>query len=90
MATTAHGTLTAGEITTLDVEAGRHGIVVVNPSQDGTLWLTINGDDPEPFGENTYACYGVREFPLSYADWGDTFTVKLTADAALAYSVEAY
>jgi hypothetical protein len=90
MATTAHGTLTADTIETLSITTGRRGYVVVNPSGTGVIWITNSGADPVPYQDGTYACYGVREFGTSYADWGDEVTVKLLSDTDRPYTVEAF
>lgn len=90
MASTAHGVLTAGQTTSIDINAGREGIVIVNRAQQGVIWVRIDGEDPEPEGDDTYAVFGVREFPLTRRQALNPITVKMLSEADRAYTVEAY
>lgn len=91
MATTAHGTLAANVITTVSVESGRGGVVIVNPQQTGIIWVRFDGINPTPEGPGTYAVYGVREFPsMQRSRQVVAVEVRMLADTALDYSVEAY
>lgn len=90
MAKTAHGSLTANQITTVDIEAGRDGIVVVNRNQEGVIWVRIDGTDPQIEGADSYAVFGVREFPLGRSKAYKSVQVRLLSDEPRAYTVEAY
>lgn len=90
MASTAHGGLTADTVKSVEVEAGRKGVVVVNRAQTGVIWVRLDGTDPVVEGGGTYAVFGAREFDLPRVQQGATVTVKMVADSALAYSVEGY
>lgn len=90
MADTAHGTLTPGVIAAVTIEAGRGGIVAVNRTMTGTIWVRLDGIDPVPAAEDTYAVPGAREFPLARRQQETTVDVRMISDDALDYSVEAY
>lgn len=83
----AHGSLTANQITTVSITPGPDGLDVVNRSQTGVIWVTIDGTDPVIETAGTYACVGVRTFSMSIAHQR-TVTVKMISDSALKYSVE--
>lgn len=88
MAATAHGTLTANQITEVTVTSGGGGVVVVNRTPDGgVMWVRVDGEDPVPAGEDTYVVLGAREFPLRTRY--RPVTVKMVSDSVRAYSVEA-
>lgn len=90
MAATAHGMLTANQVTSVTVTSGSDGIVVVNRTVDGgVLWVRIDGTDPVPGGPDTYVVLGAREFPLAGRYRFKPITVRLIADTERAYSVEA-
>lgn len=90
MAKTAHGTLTANQVTTVNITPGEEGIVVLNRDLDGALWVRIDGVDPNPGGADTYVVLGGREFPMSRYDVRKgNVIVKLISDAARSFSVEA-
>jgi hypothetical protein len=90
MAATAHGGLTADTIATVQVEAGRNGIVIVNRAQEGVIWVRIDGQDPMAEAPGTYAVFGAREFNLSRNQALGGITVKMITDAERTYSVEAF
>lgn len=90
MADTAHGTLTPGAVTQSLIESGRGGIVVVNRTMTGAIWVRIDGIDPVPAAEDTYAVPGAREFPLARRQQETAIDVRMISDEALDYSVEAY
>jgi len=91
MATTAHGTLNANEVTSVAVESGWGGIVVINRAQTGVIWVRLDGQDPEPEQPNTFAVFGAREYPAdSREDQVRTVEVRMLSDTAVQYSVEAY
>lgn len=90
MASTAHGALTANQVTTLTIDAGIGGIVVVNRSLEGAIWVRIDGTNPQMGAPDSYVVLGAREFPLSRRVLqAGPVTVKLLTDAARAYTVEA-
>lgn len=90
MPSTAHGTLTPNEVTTLNLTAGRTGIVVVNRNQEGVIWVRIDGTDPVAEAPDSYAVFGAREFYIGRkGQYGDV-EVRLLSDADRAYTVEAY
>lgn len=90
MASTAHGGLTADTVKSVEVDAGREGIVVVNRAQTGVIWVRIDGTDPAPEAPGTYAVFGAREFPMTRAQSFKTVDVRMVADTDLTYTVEAY
>ena len=90
MAYTAHGVLTADQVTAVPVQAGPRGIVIVNREQNGVIWVRIDGEDPTAEGADTYAVFGVREFPLGRKQAYTDIEVRLLSDDDRAYTVEAY
>jgi hypothetical protein len=91
MATTAHGILTADAVTSVTIDAGRGGVVIVNRQQSGVIWVRYDGEDPEPEQPDTYAVYGAREFPIySRSRQGVTVEFRLLSEESKQYSVEAY
>jgi hypothetical protein len=90
MADTAHGTLTANVVTSLFVESGRGGVVIVNRDQAGTIWVRIDGADPVPEAADTYAVFGSRQFPQQRNSQETNINVRLISDTARKYTVEAY
>lgn len=93
MASTAHGTLTAGAVRTVDIEPGEEGFVVVNRDRQGELWVRLDGQDPAIGGDGSYVVLGSRQFPMGRRErsrlTGGTLEVRLIADAARNYTVEA-
>lgn len=90
MASTAHGTLEAGTVTTVKIRPGEEGIVVLNRDLTGTIWVRIDGQDPGVGAADSYVVIGAREFPMSRtAVRKGEVTVTLLSDAARSYSVEA-
>lgn len=90
MAKTAHGALTADQITTIEVEAGPTGVVVVNRALEGVIWVRIDGEDPVVEGADTYAVFGAREFAVGRRRSLSAITVKLLSDADRGYTVEGF
>lgn len=86
MAATAHGYLTADEVTTVTVDARSAGIEVINRSPPGAIWVRFDGQDPEIAGPGSYVVLGARLFEPGRRG---AVTVKLISDADRAYSVEA-
>lgn len=90
MPKTAHGTLTANAVTTVQIVPGEEGIVVLNRDLEGSLWVRIDGQDPNIGAPDSYVVIGAREFPMSRRDINkQSVTVKIVADESRAYSVEA-
>ncbi len=87
MASSAHGTLTANQVTTITVTPGPDGIEVINRSMSGAIWVRLDGRDPVPEAPGTFVVLGSRSFsPLKY---GAVLNVRLFASEAKAYSIEA-
>jgi hypothetical protein len=92
MPNTSHGALTAGQVKRVAVTPGADGIVVVNRSGTGAIWVRFDGTDPQVGGDDTYVVLGSRQFPVdrrSLQRIGAALTVRLLAEAATNYSVEA-
>jgi hypothetical protein len=90
MASTAHGTLTGNEVTTVTIRPGDEGIVVVNRDLEGEMWVRVDGENPGIGAPDSYVVIGARQFPLPRRIIAkQAITVKLIADAGRAFSVEA-
>lgn len=91
MPKTAHGTLTANTVSTVNVTPGDEGLVIVNRSLEGELWVRIDGRDPAIGGSDSYVVIGAREFPMTrrMVQTVGGLNVKLISDADRAFSVEA-
>ncbi len=90
MPAASHGVLTPDQITSVQVDAGPDGVVVVNRSLTGTIWVTVDGSDPDDSAANSFSVLGARDFQFSrYRRQSGPIVVKLIAGEALAYSVEA-
>ncbi len=87
MASTAHGVLSANTVTSVTVDSGWGGIVVINRAQEGIIWCRVDGGTPAVAGADSYAVLGAREFPMRRR--GEAVTVKMLTDDVRAYSVEA-
>lgn len=85
MATTAPGQLTAGQVTTVQVDASYSGVEIVNRDMTGEIWVTFDGTDPSPGAAGSYVVLGARSFPGRRG----SVTVKLKSTAALKFTVEA-
>lgn len=91
VAATAHGTLTANEVKTVSVTAGRAGgVVVVNRNQQGVIWVRLDGISPVAEGAGSYAVFGAREFLLGRGAAFKQSNVSLLSDADRAYTVEGF
>lgn len=91
MALTAHGTLAPDVVTTVTVDSGRGGIVVVNRQQSGAIWVRIDGVDPAVNGANSYIVLGAREFVAGQRNRQVVpIEVRMLSTAAVDYSVEAF
>lgn len=84
MAQTAHGTLTAGQVTEVTVQVGWSGLEIVNRSMHGAIWVRFDGVDPTPAAADSYCVLGARSFSRR-----GTVTVRMVSTADLDYSVEA-
>lgn len=87
MAATAHGTLTADQVTTVSIDPGPAGIEIINRDQAGVIWVRVDDVNPVPLGAGTFAVLGSRTFPARRR--GQPISVRLVAQADRAYSVEA-
>lgn len=87
MASTAHGTLTANTVKTVTVDPGWAGIVVVNRSMTGVIWVRLDGTNPAIEAADSYAVFGARSFRLGKRN--APVTVKMLSADALKYTVEA-
>lgn len=86
MASTAHGTITAGQVTTVTVEASAKGFEVVNRDQAGEIWIRYDKQDPAPRGAGSFVVLGARRFGGG-SKWG-AVEVRLTAEVDRNFSVE--
>ncbi len=84
MANIKSGTLTPSTVATVTVSADGLGIQVVNRSQNGTIWVRLDGVDPVAAADDVFAVIGVRHF----ATRTGSVQVRLISTAALAYTVE--
>lgn len=87
---TAHGTLTAGTVTTVSIVPGEEGVVIVNRDLDGEIWVRLDNVDPAVGQDGSYVVIGAREFPMARREIlkGQT-NVRMISDASRAFSVEA-
>lgn len=91
VAATAHGTLTANQVKTVSVTAGRNGgVVVVNRNQEGVIWVRMDGIAPAIEGAGSYAVFGTHEFDLGYRKMSQQVNVSMVSDANRTYTVEGY
>ena len=82
-----NGTLTASTVATVTVSDAFPGINIVNRSQTGTIWVTLDGSTPTVAGANCYPVLGVRYFNVA-GPHATAVTVKLISSSALDYTVE--
>jgi hypothetical protein len=88
VARSIHGTLVANTPATIaTIIAGWPGINILNRSQTGTIWVTLDGSTPAIAGAGSYPVLGVRYFPSSYGQ-GASAVVKAVSSAALDWTVE--
>ena len=85
MASSAHGQLSAGQVTTVRIDAGYAGIEVVNRDQSAEMWVRLDGQDPVVGAPDSFVVLGARAFTTGRR----AVTVTLVSDQALHYSVEA-
>ncbi len=90
MASTTHGILSANQVASVSITPGEEGIVVVNRTLSGEIWVRIDGTDPQIGADGSYVVIGAREFPLGRAAVRKgTVNVRLLSDAVRQFSVEA-
>ena len=82
-----HGTLTANAVTTVTVNDGYPGVTVLNRSQTGTIWVTLNGSAPTVAGTGCYPVLGLRYFHIP-PPHTTAATIKMIAATALDWTVE--
>jgi len=81
-----HGTLAAAVVATETVDAFTQQITVVNRSQTGEIYFTVDGSTPTVKGNDTYICLGAKA--VSAYSYTSASTVKLiSATGPLEYSV---
>lgn len=80
-----HGTLTPSVVTTLTVDAFCQQISIVNRTQAGTIWFTVDGSTPSAGGADVFPCLGSR--PVAVPLLTAASTVKLFSTVAADYSV---
>jgi hypothetical protein len=86
MASSAHGTLTAGVVTTVTVDTSAKGFEVVNRDQQGEIWVRTDGQDPVPRADGTFVVLGARRFG-GRSRFG-AVEVRLVAEVERQFSVE--
>lgn len=84
MASVKNGILVANTPSTVTVDGGAGGVLVINCTQTGIIWARLGGGVASVRGDNCYAVLGQRVLPSQ----GSGVTVSLIADAGLTYSVE--
>ncbi len=90
MSSAVHGVLTANQVSSVEIEPGRFGVVVTNRSLSGEIYVRIDGPDPQIGADGSYVVLGARDIPLTRQQQRqNTVTVKLRASDAIAFSVEA-
>jgi len=90
MARSVSGTLTQDQVETVTVTGvADAGIEIVNLSQTGVIWYRLDGLDPAVGGDGSHPVLGARRVDNPWTKGAGTVTVKLIADAALDYCVEA-
>lgn len=85
MPRTAHSTLTANTVKTVTIDAYCQMITIVNRSQTGAIYFTVDGTVPTILGDNTYVCLGVRS--VAVPSYASPTQVQLIGAGALDYSV---
>ncbi len=78
------GTLTNNVVTRLNVNTSSDGVEIVNRSQNGELWVRLDGTDPTIAGDNCFIVLGARLFPTVNGN----VDVRLIASTPIKYTVE--
>lgn len=86
MARTSHGTLIASTVRTVTLDAYTSQITIVNRSQSGEIYFTVDGTTPVAGAAGTYVCLGARVVPA--VSIVSTPVVQLISTQALDYSIE--
>lgn len=85
MAHTFHGTLTPSTVVTHTLNTFTAQVTVLNRSQTGEIYFTVDGSTPTVGGSDCYACLGSRAVASASATAAPV--VKLISSGALAYTV---
>ncbi len=87
---TAHGTLTANAVTTVEISNHGGAVEIVNRSGTGTMWVRFDGTNPVIGAQDNYVVVGARRFDLRTFGTlpSNNVFVKIISSAALDYSVE--
>ncbi len=84
------GELTANEVEIVTVNVANFGsqniVGVVNRTQDGVIWVRIDGENPEIEGFDSYPVLSYRMFKCPKGD--HEATVRMISDQALDFTVE--
>lgn len=86
MAITAHGSLTADEVTTVEIDPGYFTIEIVNRDMQGTIWVRLDGVDPVIGAADSFVVLGARSYAVGRRR--SPIVVKMISDADRSYSVE--
>lgn len=85
MSRIVHGTLTANVVATVSIDAYTPALTVVNRSQSGEIYFTVDGTTPV-IESNGFVCLGSRI--VTSPALNQATTIKLVSNAALRYTVE--
>lgn len=84
--TAQSGTLAVNTVTPVTITDAYPGVLIVNRTGSGAIWVRLDGVDPTVAGVNCFPVQTARSFGI---DPGQRPTVvKLIANAALDYTVE--
>ena len=86
MASSVHGSLTAGVVKAVTVETSAKGFEVVNRDMVGEIWVRTDGVDPVARGDGCYVVLGTRRF-AGRNTYGPV-QVRLLAEVDRQFSVE--
>lgn len=86
MPNSEHGTITAGQVTTVTVDANYTGVEVVNRDLTGEIWVRLDGQDPAPRTAGSFVVLGARKFP--HGGLLGPAEVRLTSEVDRNFSVE--
>lgn len=83
------GTLVANTVTSVTVtDVNPGGVEIVNRSQTGQIWVTLDGTEPTVAGDDCFIVLGARYFENPTVPAREQVVVKLISSAALDYTVE--